>query len=34
MGSLNFLESFLEIIFGVGKYFREKFCAGPLDYFS
>jgi hypothetical protein len=29
-----FQKRFLKIIFGVGNYFREKFCAGPLNYFS
>jgi len=29
----NFLKSFLEIIFGVGKYFGKKFCADSMNYF-
>jgi hypothetical protein len=30
----NFSEKFFGNYFGVGKYFREKFCAGSLNYFA
>jgi len=30
----NVSEKFFENYFGVGNYFREKFCPGPLNYFS